>query len=72
VKFIDGNTAHSIKGYGLRIYRFAGRKYPCLPMSNESSIDVFEDNPSKKMVVSKMSLWKNKVNGFVGEEIGNS
>lgn len=40
------NVAHSNRRFGLRIFTFAARRYPCLSTFDESLVNPFDANPA--------------------------
>jgi hypothetical protein len=53
------NVAHSNRRFGLRIFNYAARQYPCLPIVNESLVNPFDYNPVFESVFKNYMLWKN-------------
>jgi hypothetical protein len=42
----SNNVAHSQRKFGLRIFNYAARQYPCLPVVDESLVDPWSANPA--------------------------
>ena len=69
---VTRNIAHSNARFGLRISTLAPRKYPCQPPANVSDPDdPWKYNPSIQSVFSNFTLYKNKEDGLLAEQMGN-
>lgn len=66
----SNNFAHSNRRFGLRIFNYASRKYPCLPIENQSLVNPYDFNPVYESVFSNYTLWKNQQNGLLGQVLG--
>ena len=70
--YVTRNIAHSNARFGLRISTLAPRKYPCQPPANVSDPDdPWKYNPSIQSVFSNFTLYKNKEDGLLAEQMGN-
>lgn len=65
------NVAHSYNGFGLRIYEYAPRTYPCEPHSLFETDDFYEPNPPIPAVFENFVAWKNNENGVMAEHLGS-
>lgn len=66
----SNNVAHSQRKFGLRIFNYAARQYPCLPLVDESLVDPWSGNPAIESIFNNYLLWKNAENGVLGEVLG--
>lgn len=55
----ENNVAHSNARFGLRIFTYIPRKYPCLDYQNKLLEDQFADNPPVRAVFENFTTWKN-------------
>lgn len=67
----EDNKAHSYVRFGLRVFELAQRKYPCLPIRNDTAEDPFLDNPSTEIIWSNFETFKNQEDGVLCEHCGN-
>jgi hypothetical protein len=66
----DNNVAHSNNRFGLRIFRYIPRKYPCMDHKNLDLEDVFADNPPEKAIFQNFWTWKNFDTGVRAFHLG--
>ena len=72
---VYNNTAHSNLFFGLRIFQFFARQYPCSPIRNDS-LDIlptnpWSQNPSINSTFYNFTIYKNLQNGIMAEQTGN-
>jgi len=69
---VYNNTAHSNLFFGLRIFQFFARQYPCQPIRNDSNAnDPWAQNPSIPATFSNFTIYKNLQCGILAEQTGN-
>lgn len=65
------NVAHSYNAFGLRIYEYIPRQFPCEVYSDFDTNDWFEKNPPVPAVFENFLAFKNFENGLMAEHIGS-
>ena len=65
------NVAHSYNGFGLRIYEYVPRQYPCEDSSDFDTDDFYQKNPPVAAVFENFYAYKNFENGVMAEHIGS-
>lgn len=65
------NIAHSMKRFGLRIFKLYSRENPCEPIRDDSQDDPWAANPSIQSHFYNYVLYKNGEAGLLAEQCGN-
>ena len=64
------NVAHSYNAFGLRIYEYVPRQFPCKDSGNYNLNDFYASNPPVNAVFEGFQAWRNFENGVMAEHIG--
>ena len=67
----SNNVAHSFNGFGLRIFEYAPRQFPCQANSDFNTDDFYSPNPPIPAVFVNFTSWKNFENGVMAEHLGS-
>ena len=67
----SNNVAHSYNAFGLRIYEYIPRQFPCQPHSLFVTDDFYSPNPPIPAVFENFTAWKNFENGVMAEHLGS-
>ena len=65
------NVAHSYNAFGLRVYKYIPRKFPCNDYSTFTTDDFYANNPPIPAVFENFLAYKNFENGLMAEHIGS-
>jgi hypothetical protein len=70
--YVANNVAHSNIRFGLRIFKLFSRKYPCLPVRDDTNgSDPWYSNPSIPSIFYNFTIYKNLEDGVLSEQSGN-
>ena len=67
----DSNIAHSNQFFGLFIYQYMPRTFPCNSIMNLMNDDPFINNPGLKATISNFSAYQNGDASILAEYMGN-
>ena len=66
----SNNFAHSFNAFGLRIFQYIPRTFPCQDESSDNISDMFSSNPAVPAVFENFTAWRNFENGVMAEHLG--